>query len=151
MFTWNKFGTSVFDLTITPFSSLRNVRMPTLRTSFIAWKADRITSSAFFSVFCSFYFESSSFCLISSTLYSISFNFVFVLVWGDYSNFSIFKSGSDLPIEFLPWYTWFVDCALPFVDSISTTDFIFWTVSFLIKDDLRCGSVLRDYPKSVPD
>jgi hypothetical protein len=24
-------------------------------------------------------------------------------------------------------------------------------VSFLIKDDLRCGSVLRDYPKSVPD
>lgn len=80
MFTWNRFGTSVFDFTITPFSSLRNVRIPTLRTSFIAWKAERITSSAFFSEACSASLASSSFCLISSTLVSSSFSFVFVFV-----------------------------------------------------------------------
>jgi hypothetical protein len=76
--------------------------MPTFLTSLIAWNACRITSSAFFSVVSCASLASSSFCLISSTFDSNSLNLSFVLLSGDFSSLSVFRSGSDLAIEFLP-------------------------------------------------
>ena len=90
------FGTSVFDFTITPFSSFRNVNMPTFLTNLIAQNAFNITSSAFLSSFISSSFALSSSCFITSTFFSSSLSFAPVLPAG----FSLFFYSSEICVVF---------------------------------------------------